>query len=166
MIFRLSLDYGCGSTEPTADAVTESDLTASSLRTLSFRDDSGSRIDLEWPAGDDEDQVALRLHSQLLVALPSPRDSVIMNLSVEESRVRVDMQVMKRREPLRSVTLSKVVGSGQPSEGIGVLTKLIAASFVSSGPGVSLVGFEEHWKSLMVLSLCDCGLSVIRIDFT
>ena len=36
----------------------------------------GFRIELEWSAGDDEEQVALRLQSQLMVALPMPQDRV------------------------------------------------------------------------------------------
>lgn len=180
VIFRLSLDYGDGSGEE----VGGSDPGFSSPpaphgppppphpppppppapRTLSFSRESGFRIDLEWPAGEDEDQVALRLQSQLMVALPPPRDSVVLSLAGEgegeEWRVRVDMKVTKRREPLRSVTMSKAVGSGQLSEGIGILTRLIASSSMPSGPGESLVGFDEHWKSLTTLSLCECGLSV------
>ncbi|CAA6658248.1 unnamed protein product [Spirodela intermedia] len=84
----------------------------------------------------------------------------------EECRVRVDMKVTKRREPLRSVTMSKAVGSGQISEGIGILPRLIASSSMPSGPGESLVGFDEHWKSLTTLSLCECGLSVLPVELT
>ncbi|CAD5332850.1 unnamed protein product [Arabidopsis thaliana] len=37
----------------------------------------GFRIDLDWTAGDSEDQVALRLESQLMVA---PHDTVVVEL--------------------------------------------------------------------------------------
>ncbi|KAL2495360.1 Phospholipase A I [Forsythia ovata] len=40
----------------------------------------GFRVDLEWNAGDDEDQVALKLQSQVMVALPSPQDTVEIEL--------------------------------------------------------------------------------------
>lgn len=67
----------------------------------------GFRIDLEWTAGvDDEDQVALRLQSQLMVALPLPQDMVVVELKEGEG-VRVEMKVVKRREPLKAVTMAR-----------------------------------------------------------
>ncbi|KZV37161.1 hypothetical protein F511_15081 [Dorcoceras hygrometricum] len=94
-VFHLSLSYG-------ADADTLDDVTPTSSRSSSSaspfsgsspassvqdasaisanvdndRDKLGFRIELDWNAGDDEDQVALKLQSQVMVALPSPQDFV------------------------------------------------------------------------------------------
>ncbi|KAI3511133.1 hypothetical protein L1887_18277 [Cichorium endivia] len=38
----------------------------------------GFQIDLDWNAGDDEDQVTLRLQSQVMVVLPLPQDKVVI----------------------------------------------------------------------------------------
>ncbi|KAJ6367512.1 hypothetical protein OIU78_000135 [Salix suchowensis] len=108
----------------------------------------GFRIELDWNAVDDEDQVALRLQSQLMVALPAPQDCVTVDLKAageEEGRVEVEMKVEKKREELRGVLLGKS-GSGQQSDGVGVLTRL----FRSDG--------GRHWKTVTLLSLCGCGL--------
>ncbi|KAL3596211.1 hypothetical protein D5086_007848 [Populus alba] len=108
----------------------------------------GFRIELDWNAVDDEDQVALRLQSQLMVALPAPQDCVTVDLKAaeeEEGRVEVEMKVEKKREELRGVLLGKS-GSGQQSDGVGVLTRL----FRSDG--------GRHWKTVTLLSLSGCGL--------
>lgn len=121
----------------------------------------GFRIELEWSAGDDEEQVALRLQSQLMVALPMPQDTVEVVLKAEDENVAVEMTVSKRREPLRSVTMTKVAGSGQQSDGTGVLTRLLRANLPLPMPnegGVSECG--DHWRTVTVLSLGACGLSV------
>jgi hypothetical protein len=110
----------------------------------------GFRIELDWNAVDDEDQVALRLQSQLMVALPAPQDCVTVDLKAaeeEEGRVEVEMKVEKKREELRGVLLGKS-GSGQQSDGVGVLTRL----FRSDG--------GRHWKTVTLLSLSGCGLLV------
>jgi hypothetical protein len=120
----------------------------------------GFRIELDWSAGDDEDQVALRLRSQLMVALPMPQDTVEVDLrpgEAWEENVGVEMRVVKRREPLRAVTMSRSAGSGQQSDGAGVLTRLMRSG-LAVADGVSDCG--EHWKSVTLLSLCGCGLSV------
>ncbi|RWW15593.1 hypothetical protein GW17_00020563 [Ensete ventricosum] len=121
----------------------------------------GFRIDLDWTVGDDEDQIALRLHSQLMVSLHPPQDTVVLDLHGDDELgcVRVEMKVIKRREPLRSVRLSKVAGSGQQNDGAGVLTRLIRSNLTPSGPadGVQVL-LVDHWKSVTVLSLCGCGL--------
>ncbi|WCJ20246.1 Phospholipase A I [Euphorbia peplus] len=62
-----------------------------------------------------------------MVALPSLHDCVTVDLNVgEEEDVRVEMKVIKRREPLRRMMLSKA-GSGQ-SDGVGVLIRLDLAT--------------------------------------
>ncbi|CAA3027259.1 phospholipase A I [Olea europaea subsp. europaea] len=93
-VFHLILSYG-------SDADNLDDVTPTSSRssssaspfstsspTTSLQDvgDSGNkdklgfRVDLEWNAGEDEDQVALKLQSQVMVALPSPQDTVQIEL--------------------------------------------------------------------------------------
>nr|XP_019707008.1 phospholipase A I isoform X2 [Elaeis guineensis] len=127
----------------------------------------GFRIDLDWSAGEDEDQVALRLQSQLMVALPLPQDTVVLDLQQdEEGWIKVDMKVVKRREPLRSVKMTKVLNSGQQSDGIGVLTRLIRSDLAALGSGEDSPRLADHWKSLKVLNLGGCGLSVLPVELT
>ncbi|MQM16527.1 hypothetical protein Taro_049485, partial [Colocasia esculenta] len=189
VVFRLSLDYGDGPDEADKDQssprpspppppppphVPPPPPPPPPPHTGSSTGASGFRIDLDWSAGDDEDQVALRLQSQLMVALPPPQDAVVVRLSGEEEeeegkgegRVGVDMKVVKRREPLRSITMTKIVGSGQQGDGIGILTRLVTSSLAPSGPGEPLDGLADHWKSVAVLSLCECGLSVLPVELT
>ncbi|KAK1304371.1 hypothetical protein QJS10_CPB11g01277 [Acorus calamus] len=171
-IFHLTLDYGDALSDeaPTADPSP----TPPPPPPPPPPGELGFRIDLDWSAGDDEDQVALRLQSQLMVALPPPQDTVVVDIREEgeEGRVRVEMKVVKRREPLRAITMSKTVGSGQQSDGIGVLSRLIKSSLASdpgSVPGTptdGVAGFGDHWKSITVLSLRGCSLSVLPIELT
>ncbi|KAK3429666.1 hypothetical protein EUGRSUZ_E01158 [Eucalyptus grandis] len=176
--FHLALAYGAGEDpghagveDPTCALVS---LTASSgsgsgssLGLMSPRDQEAGpgRIELDWMAGDDEDQVALRLQSQLMVAMSAPLDTVAVELSCrgEDENVGVDMRVVKRREPLKAVKMSKTSGSAQQSDGMGVLTRLLQCNFVNSGTGGvgegSLV-CGEHWRTVTVVSLFGCGLSV------
>lgn len=133
----------------------------------------GFRIDLDWNAGDDEDQVTLRLQSQVMVALPLPQDTVVIRLlqcddsgvEGEGNLVNVDMKVVKQREPLRGVAMSRVAGSGQQNDGMGVLIKLLKSDFAAElgsghaeGPRVECC--SNHWMNVTVVSLCNCGLSV------
>lgn len=151
-IFHLTLSYG----EPGEEAIPTVD---PSLPHPS--NDLGFRIDLDWSAGEDEDQVALRLQSQLMVALPPPHDSVFLRITEKgEESVGVDMQVVKHREPLRSITMAKTVGSGQQSDGTGVLTRLVRSELAASGVADRFLGFSEHWKSATVLNLSGCSLLV------
>lgn len=146
-VFHLTLDYSSGDT-----AVDHPRISSSEDQELGFR------IALDWTAGDDEDQVALRLQSQLMVALPLPQDSVVVELKEGKGgadNVGVDMKVVKRRDPLRGVKMSKTVGSGQQSDGIGVVTRLIR-----SGVKDGVAACNEHWKTVTVLNFCGCGLSV------
>lgn len=120
----------------------------------------GFRIDLDWTAGEDEDQVALRLQSQVMVALPSPQDSVEVELKakgakstdgeeggndfgsfedgedgLDTSEVQVEMRVVKRKEPLKGVLMFKAGGSGHQSDGMGVLARLMRSNFANEAGG-------------------------------
>ncbi|KAJ9169072.1 hypothetical protein P3X46_020540 [Hevea brasiliensis] len=178
-IFRLTLNYGTEESEEDLNRMSTStssgSLSSSSPSSPSSppRDQElGFRIDLDWTAADDEDQVALRLQSQLMVALPLPQDCVTVDLRSrdeemgEEGNVGVEMKVVKRREPLRGMTMSKA-GSGQQSDGVGVLTRLLRSNLATGGGGVgdgSGLGCSEHWRSVTWLSLCSCGLSVLPAE--
>ncbi|PKA45653.1 LRR repeats and ubiquitin-like domain-containing protein [Apostasia shenzhenica] len=165
-IFRLTLDYGdygdnagdpCPTSPPPQSRAQSPDPRPSS-------NELGFRIDLEWSAGDDEEQVALRLQSQLMVALPPPQDTVLIDLresggDEEEVLVGVEMKVMKLREPLRVVTMYKASGSGQQNDGIGVFTRLLRSNLAPSATRDGVSSFAEHWRSLTVLNLCGCGFS-------
>lgn len=154
-IFKLTLNYG---SEESGDDL---------KRTLARDRESGFHIELEWTGGEEEEQVALKLQSQVMVALPVPQDSVVVQLvpkMVEDSdmtNVGVEMKVMKRREPLRSVILTKGAGSGQHSDGIGVLTRLLRSDLAIGG-SADRVGppCGDHWKTLTLVSICGLGLSV------
>ncbi|KAL6992747.1 Phospholipase A I [Sarracenia purpurea var. burkii] len=191
-VFHLTLNYG--TEEIVHDHSTSSSASSSASSSSSSRSSSASvtqdvdlgfRIDLDWTAGEDEDQVALRLQSQLMVALPMPQDTVVVELkmgskAVEveevEGNVGVDMKVVKRREPLRSVTMSKIGGSGQQSDGIGVLTRLLRSNFVAPGAtavtssagivGDAVGAYADHWMSVTMLNLCGCGMSVLPVELT
>lgn len=166
--FRLSLNYGYEeSTEKphrkSSSPVLTSSSSYSALLASTDLQDIGSRIDLDWVSGDDDDQVALRLQSQLMVALPAPQDAVAIELrETEENVVRVELKVEKKREPLRAVTMFKTGGSGQQSDGVGVLARLLRSDLVLSGDG-SPTGYDDHWRSVTLLSLCGCGLTVITL---
>ncbi|EXB88434.1 Calcium-independent phospholipase A2-gamma [Morus notabilis] len=170
-VFHLTLNYG--SDEPAENpgrisSASNSSASSSSSSILSQDQELGFRIDLDWSAGDDEDQVALRLQSQLMVALPMPQDTVVVELTSgeEERNVGVEMKVVKRREPLRAVTLNKTAGSGQQSDGTGVLTRLLRLDFASQMPGVADGVSAFGGKSVTMLSLCGCGLSVFPVEIT
>ena len=53
-------------------------------------------------------------------------------LKAENENVAVEMTVVKRREPLRAVAMTKVAGSGQQSDGTGVLTRLLRAKPITN----------------------------------
>ncbi|KAJ7946267.1 Patatin [Quillaja saponaria] len=173
-VFHLTLNYG--KDEPVenfgrSSSSSLSSTSSSSSSILSSQDQVlGFRIELDWSAGDDEDQVALRLQSQLMVALPLPQDSVVVELRPDDdTNVGVDLKVVKRREPLKAVTMTKAVGFGQQNDGTGVLTRLLRSNLAPSTPpgvGEGVVGCGEHWKSVTVLSLCGCGLLILPVDLT
>lgn len=199
-VFHLTLSYG-------PDADTLDDVTPTSSRSSSaaspfsgssptFQDAAansiqeqlGFRIDLDWNAGDDEDQVALKLQSQVMVALPTPQDIVeieltertenggdyvgnskdgeeanLKNSEGEGMEVGLEMRVVRRREPLKGVVMWRAGGSGQQNDGgMGVLVKLMKSNFangVADGAAVGS-GCADHWRNVAVVSLCGLGLTV------
>ncbi|KAG6641648.1 phospholipase A I-like isoform X1 [Carya illinoinensis] len=176
-IFHLRLNYGNeepGETSGRTSSASSSSSSSSSLASIVSQDQElGFRIELDWSAGDDEDQVVLRLQSQLMVALPMPQDMVEVELRPQEAEteaaenVCLEMRVLKRREPLRVVTMTKSAGSGQQSDGTGVLTRLLRSNLAPQTPGVAdSVSCGEHWKSVTVLSLCGCSLSVFPVEIS
>ncbi|KAL0398741.1 UNVERIFIED_CONTAM: Phospholipase A I [Sesamum radiatum] len=153
----------------------------------------GFRIDLDWNAGDDEDQVALKLQSQVMVALPTPQDTVEIELTERTGKGEEDsgnsedgrelklenkgegvdvalvMNVVKRREPLKGVVMWRAGGSGQQSDGgLGVLVKLMRLNFANGIADGAVVGSgcAEHWRNIAVVSLCGLGLTVLPVELT
>lgn len=173
-IFHITLSYGTDeppesiartSTSSRSSSSSLSSSSSSSSSILSQDQELGFRIELDWSASEDEDQVALKLQSQLMVALPMPQDTVVVELMPRDDEDAVDlgMKVVKRREPLRAVTMAKAVSSGQQSDGTGVLTRLLRSDLAPSSPPVgdgSPGGCGHHWTSLAVLNMYGCGLSV------
>ncbi|ONM24111.1 Phospholipase A I [Zea mays] len=189
-IFHLTLNYGDyddnddrqpssppppASSSPPASASSTPVYSSSPIATRNG--DLGFRIELDWSAGDDEDQVALRLQSQLMVALPPPHDAVSVDLTPrdhgEEEGVRIEMRVVRRREALRSVRVSRAPGSALGSgDGAGVLARLIRSNLAPApavdGPtaasGVPVLA--DHWRPITMVSLCNCGMSMLPVELT
>ncbi|GAB4830903.1 Phospholipase A I [Ancistrocladus abbreviatus] len=201
-VFHLTLNYGNSS----LDTIKAADGDPIRLSSDQNEDsDVGSKkIELDWTTADDDDQVALRLRSQLMVSMPVPQDTVLVEFKEGERggeeeegdrsngdvNVGVEMKVVRRREPLRVVRLAKAVGSGQQSDGIGVLARLLRGSMTPGSPtsgaeagagtaaggasggdgngmdGVGLLSFTEHWKTVTVLNLRGCGISVLPVEVT
>ncbi|KAM3385255.1 hypothetical protein ACQJBY_009278 [Aegilops geniculata] len=175
-IFHLTLDYGDFADEPDQDpssppapppqSPTAASPTASSSPVATMNGDLGFRIELDWSTSDDEDQVALRLQSQLMVALPPPHDVVCVDLrpAEEGDEVGVEMRVVRRREALRSVRVARALGSTQSTgDGAVVLARLIRSNLAPApaADGAVAAGvpvLADHWRSVAVLSLCNCGL--------
>ncbi|XP_009113114.1 phospholipase A I isoform X2 [Brassica rapa] len=177
--FRLSLSYGADDLNedpirsPSASPFgSPTSITSSACSSPSAVEDPelGFRIDLDWTAGDSEDQVALRLESQLMVALPAPNDTVVVEFNGEGEEVGVVMRVEKRREPLRAVTLMKAAGSGQQYDGVGVLTRLMRSDMMPAAipaPAIDVASScGEHWKTVTSLSLSGVGLLVMPVEVT
>ncbi|KAK1557151.1 hypothetical protein Q3G72_019057 [Acer saccharum] len=176
-VFKLKLSYG---TEECGDDLNSASTSSSSSPTaeVASRDpELGFRVELEWTSGEEEEQVALKLQSQLMVALPSPQDTVVVELAEEKkaededgddvANVGVAMRVVKRREPLRAAVLSKSVGSGQQSDGVGVFTRMLRSNLASSGPADGAApGCSDHWKTVTAVSLCGLGLLVLPVELT
>ncbi|KAJ4813221.1 Patatin [Rhynchospora pubera] len=172
-IFHLSLDYG-DLPLPLPLSVSDPDTPTSDADADPNAFDLGFRISLDWSSADDEETAALRLQSQLVVALPPPQDTVILTLNTSDGQengevgngdgkdedrvVTVAMDVVKRREPLKAVKVSRPVGSGQQTDGSVVLVRLIRAE----KEGVPAL--VDHWKSVSFLSLCGCGLSAFPVE--
>ncbi|KAK7264498.1 hypothetical protein RJT34_32107 [Clitoria ternatea] len=177
-IFHLTLSYGTDDPPENLDRSSTSSGSSSSLSSSSSASsilmqdqDLGFRIELDWSASEDEDQVALKLQSQLMVAMPMPQDTVVVELNPRDHENAVDlgMKVVKRREPLKAVTMAKAVASGQQSDGTGVLTRLLRSDLASSTANVgdaAVAGCGNHWTSLASLSICGCGLSVFPVALT
>ncbi|CAH1448316.1 unnamed protein product [Lactuca virosa] len=199
-VFHLSLYYGSEdalddqtrSSSPPPQTSSGSSSTSQDNNNNSNNPEVGFRIDLDWNAGDDEDQVTLRLQSQVMVALPLPQDTVVIRLlecddpgqvkpgeEVDESGganevrnvVSVDLKVVKQREPLRAVAMSRVGGSGQQNDGMGVLSKLLKSDFAAeSGPGHAegprVECCADHWRNVIVVSLYNCGLLTLPVEVT
>jgi hypothetical protein len=175
-IFHLTLDYGDFAEEPDQDpssppppqSPTASVASASFSPTATTNGDLGFRIELDWSTSDDEDQVALRLQSQLMVALPPPHDVVSVDLkpAKDGDEVGVEMRVVRRREALRSVRVARALGSTQSTgDGAVVLARLIRSNLAPApaADGAVAAGvpvLADHWRSVTVLSLCNCGLMV------
>ncbi|VAH29486.1 unnamed protein product [Triticum turgidum subsp. durum] len=176
-IFHLTLDYGDFADEPDQDpssppapppqSPTAASPTASSSSPVAtMNGDLGFRIELDWSTSDDEDQVALRLQSQLMVALPPPHDVVCVDLRPADDgdEVGVEMRVVRRREALRSVRVARALGSTQSTgDGAVVLARLIRSNLAPApaADGAVAAGvpvLADHWRSVTVLSLCNCGL--------
>nr|GMD86050.1 phospholipase A I [Ipomoea batatas] len=178
-VFHLTLSYGADDflddatpTSSRSSSAAASPFAAASP-TAAFQDGQqlGFRIELDWNAGDDEDQVALKLQSQVMVALPSPQDTVEVELTARgEEEVGVEMRVMKRIEPLQGVIMGRAGGSGQQGDGMGVLLKLMRSNFsngVGSGAdGEALLGCAEHWRSVTVVSLAGLGLTGLPVEIS
>ncbi|XP_028762953.1 LOW QUALITY PROTEIN: phospholipase A I-like [Neltuma alba] len=173
-IFHLVLSYGSENPAKCIDRTTtssrssaSSSLSYSTSSILSQKQEIGFRIELDWSAAENEDQVALKLQSQLMVALPMPQDCVLVELRAEDiERVILDMKVMRRRDPLRAITMTKTVNTGQQTDGAGVLTRLLSSNLASLMPAVEegVHGCGDHWRSVSLLSICACGLSVLPVE--
>ncbi|XP_051125036.1 phospholipase A I isoform X2 [Andrographis paniculata] len=212
-VFHLTLSYGSDANDLDGVATTSSQSPSAAAATAAASPRSGSSptfresaaysendqdrlgftIDLDWNAGDDEDQVALKLQSQVMVALPTPQDKVEVELiertengkeSLENGggvginlanngeqgfELGVEMTVVKRREPLRAVKMWRAGGSGQLNDGgTGVLMKLMRSNFANGIANGSAVGSvcAEHWRNVSVVSLCGIGLTAFPIEIT
>ncbi|KAH6831397.1 phospholipase A I-like protein [Perilla frutescens var. hirtella] len=150
------------------------------------QDQLGFRIDLDWNAADDDDQVALKLQSQVMVALPTPQDTVEIELTERTGNgdpegdlennggermdaVALEMRLVKRREPLTGVIMWKAAGSGQQNDGgMGVLVKLMRSNFANEVADGAAVGFAcaDHWRNVSVVSLCGLGLTALPVEIT
>ncbi|KAL0328786.1 UNVERIFIED_CONTAM: Phospholipase A I [Sesamum calycinum] len=195
--FHLTLSYG--SDADTLDEIirkTSSSFPSSSQDAVTTNNNQellGFRIDLDWNAGDDEDQVALRLQSQVMIALPSPNDSVevelreraenweenlasstdgegnLENPAGQVKRLEVLMRIVTKREPLKGIIMSRAGGSGQQADGgMGVLIKLMKLN-MGSGDANGMApgpGLAEHWQNLSVVILCGLGLTALSAEIT
>uniref|UniRef100_A0A0E0LLE1 Patatin n=1 Tax=Oryza punctata TaxID=4537 RepID=A0A0E0LLE1_ORYPU len=199
-IFHLTLDYGDDLADgphhhhhhqpplqqqpgspPTPSSAGSTPPSSSPTARSSSNGEFGFRIELDWSAGDDEDQVALRLQSQLMVALPPPHDVVCVDLSTRGEEedddddavaVAVEMRVVRRREALRSVRVARAAGSAAGSgDGAGVLSRLIRSNLapapaVDGAAATGVPVLADHWRSVAVLSLCNCGLLMLPVELT
>nr|XP_043611234.1 phospholipase A I-like [Erigeron canadensis] len=174
-VFHLSLYYG---TDETLDDQNRPPSLSSSRpfpgpSSELFSSKDRFRIDLNWIASEDDVQVALRLQSKVMVALPLPQDTVVIKLSeCDDDYVRtnnedgklvcVGMEVVKQRDPLKAVAMSRVGGSGQQYDGMGVFSKLMKSDFAVDHQSVC----GDHWINVTVVSVYGCGLSMFPVELT
>lgn len=136
------------------------------------------RVVLDWSAGDDEDQVFLKLQSQLMITLPAPHDEIQVNIGVvaqqqekeeeeedlpsEKKKVHLNLLVHKQRELLKVVSLTRTVGSGPSGDGLSVLTRvLVPEPIARASVTEELLGYTQNYRSISVLNLSSCFLTVI-----
>ncbi|CAM0906077.1 unnamed protein product [Alopecurus aequalis] len=176
-IFHLTLDYGDFAQEPDQDpssppppqSPTAAAASLSFSPTATTNGDLGFRIELDWSTSDDEDQVALRLQSQLMVALPPPHDVVAVDLkpAKDGDQVGVEMRVVRRREALRSVRVARALGSTQSTgDGAVVLARLIRSNLAPAPAADGVPVLADHWRSVTLLGLSNCGLMVLPVELT
>ncbi|KAG0585410.1 hypothetical protein M758_2G009100 [Ceratodon purpureus] len=177
--FHLTLGYGDQVHSPDLELLKngqplKSDIGSDLLSSCRFR------VQLDWSAGDDEDQVVLKLQSQIMVTLPAPHDEIQVSLVVapptyEESEnhvenecdrtIQVRLDVHKRRELLRVVSLSRTVGSGPSADGLGVLTRVLVPASVEqltkTTVSEELLGYSQNYRSISILNLSNCFLTAV-----
>ncbi|XP_024394241.1 phospholipase A I isoform X2 [Physcomitrium patens] len=181
--FHLTLGYGDQVQSPNLELLKnsqhlKSDIGSDLLSSCRYR------VELDWSAGDDEDQVVLKLQSLIMITLPAPQDDIHVSFTLtpptnEESgnhvenetfkNVQIKMEVQKRGELLRVVSLSRTVGSGPSGDGLSVLTRLVApGSSVDHVPRATvseeLLGCSRNYRSITILNLSNCFLTTIPSD--
>ncbi|KAL3694575.1 hypothetical protein R1sor_008226 [Riccia sorocarpa] len=133
---------------------------------------------MSWTlGGDDEDQVALKLQSQLIVTLPVAHDEVEVHLvqssdtqkfggtvvPVEsdsnptekiDPEIRVRLSMYKTREHLKLVSLLRTVGSGPSMDGFGVLNRIRTfAKFATPSAPEEVSTLTERYRLLSGLPI-------------
>ncbi|GBG71581.1 hypothetical protein CBR_g8997 [Chara braunii] len=147
-------------------------------------------VEFDWTVGEDESTVALKLQSQVMVALPAPEDWVRVRLvdtgmtivtEGEEGesswtfqpKIAVKMAVEKRREPLRVLRICRTSGTGggggtYVDAGLslakvfpGDSLEAVAHLSIPEGPVGIWTTRIQQWRSLITLNLSSCGLTVL-----
>ncbi|PWA96759.1 phospholipase,galactolipase [Artemisia annua] len=63
--------------------------------------------------------------------------------------------------------MSKVGGSGQTNDGMGVFVKMLKSGLeAETGEGPRVESLGDHWMSVTVVSLNNCGLSMLPVELT
>lgn len=105
------------------------------------------------------------------------RSSEIFHLTLDYGEFpdepdQVEMRVVRRREALRSVRVARALGSTQSTgDGAVVLARLIRSNLAPApaADGAVAAGvpiLADHWRSVVALSLCNCGLMVLPVELT
>jgi hypothetical protein len=148
------------------------------------------KIQLDWLAGEDEDQVALKLQSQLMVTLPAPYDGVAVRLEPiqpihshegganhiqENGSAELEEKVVVDKDHDEEIRVSfcvqktrehlKVVSLSRtagsgPSVDDLGVLNRILDRFASANVIDESLGLIEHWRALSVLNLSSCSLTV------